>query len=131
LGRTTGDEDVIPLVQEELAVGKRMVDQGTVRVRSYVMEQPVEREVDLRQETVSVERRQPVTDTDAPAGAIAERVIEVTQRAEEPVIEKRARVTEEVVVRREDSSRTETVRDTVRGTEVEVERDGVLENRKS
>jgi uncharacterized protein (TIGR02271 family) len=130
LGRTTGDEGIIPLVQEELVVGKRMVDHGTVRVRSYVVEQPVERQVDLRQETITVERRQPVTGTDAPAGAIAERVIEVTQRAEEPVVEKRARVTEEVVVRREDSSRTETVHDTVRGTEVEVERDGVLENRK-
>ena len=124
-----GEEGVIPVVQEDLAVGKRMVDRGTVRVRSYVMEQPVERQVDLRQETISVERRQPVTSSDAPTGAIEERVIEVTQRAEEPVVEKRARVKEEVVVRRENSSRTETIQDTVRGTEVEVERDGVLENR--
>jgi stress response protein YsnF len=93
------------------------------------MEQPVERQVDLREETISVERRQPITGSDAPAGAIAERVIEVKQRAEEPVVEKRARVTEEVVVRREDRGRTETVRDTVRGTDVEVERGGVLENR--
>jgi stress response protein YsnF len=50
-----------------------------------------------------------------------EREFEVIERHEEPVVEKRARNVEEVVVRTDASERTETVRDTVRQTRVDVE----------
>ena len=50
-----------------------------------------------------------------------ERVFEVTERHEEPVVEKRAREVEEVVVRKEADERVETVRDTVRETKVDVD----------
>jgi len=53
--------------------------------------------------------------------AAQERTVEVTETAEEPVVRKQARVVEEVVVGKEQEERTETVRDTVRRTEVEVE----------
>ena len=52
-----------------------------------------------------------------------ERVFEVTERHEEPVVEKRAREVEEVVVRREANERVETVRDTVRETKVDVDKE--------
>jgi stress response protein YsnF len=51
-------------------------------------------------------------------------VIEVRETAEEPVVSKTARVAEEVVVRKDVTEHTETVRDTVRREEVEVEKDG-------
>src|SRR6476620_2322641 len=47
----------IPIVEEKMRVGKRQVEGGRVKVRSYVVETPVEEQVSLRQETVHVERR--------------------------------------------------------------------------
>ena len=44
--------------------------------------------------------------------------------AEEPVVAKTAHVVEEVVVGREATERTETVKDTVRREEVDVAKDG-------
>ena len=43
------------------------------------------------------------------------------EQAEEAVVSKEARVTEEITLRKEAEERTETVSDTVRHTEVEVE----------
>jgi hypothetical protein len=60
----TDREERIPVAEERLNVGKREVNQGRVRVRSYVVETPVQEQVNLRQEHVSVERRpvdRPVT----------------------------------------------------------------------
>jgi len=114
-------EQVIPLSEEQLDVGKRTVDRGTTRIRRYVVEKPVEENVTLRGERVTVERRQPIETTAVPGtGAFEERVVEVRETAEEPVVAKTAHVAEEVVVGREATERTETVRDTVRREEVEV-----------
>lgn len=113
----------IPVVQEELEVGKRTVRRGGVRVFNRVVEQPVEEQVTLREEHVRVDRRatdRPATEADLRGGE----VIEVTEMAEEAVIGKRSRVVEEVTVGKETTSRTETVRDTVRRTDVDVEQLG-------
>ena len=116
------ETEAIPVVEEEIRVGKRQVARGGVRVRSYVLERPVEQDVTLHEERVEVERRpvdRPVGTV--PADAFRERSIEVTATGEEAVVQKDTRVVEEVVVRKEAEERTETVRDTVRKTEVEVE----------
>ncbi|MBD2750101.1 YsnF/AvaK domain-containing protein [Microvirga sp. BT688] len=124
-GRTTSDRgEVIPVAEEELHVGKRDVSHGRVRVRSYVVERPVSEQVSLREEHVAVERR-PVSGV-TQAGTISgdpfqERTIEVEERGEEAVVSKEARVVEEVVVRKDAEQRTETISDTVRRTEVDVE----------
>jgi len=118
----TGNEQSIPIVEENLRVGKREVDRGGVRVRSYVVETPVSEQVNLREENVSVERRrvdQPLSAADG--DAFRERTIEMTETAEEAVVSKDARVVEEVVVRKDVDNRTETVNDTVRRTEVDVD----------
>ena len=112
----------IPVVEEELQVGKRSVARGGVRIYSRVVEQPVEETVRLREERVRVERQpvnRAVNESDLRAGR--EQVIEVQEFAEEPVVSKSARVVEEVRVNKEATERTETVRDTVRRTEVSVE----------
>ena len=120
---TTGvGEEVIPLVEERLNVGKRQVDRGGVRVRAYTVETPVQEAVTLREEHVEVERR-PVGERVADAESLfQERDIELTQTAEEAVVGKTARVVEEVSLTKAVGQRTETVQDTVRHTEVEVER---------
>jgi len=123
-GQQTGTregEEVVPVVEEELRVGKRQVQQGGVRVYSRVTETPVEENINLRQEKVSVERRpvdRPITDRDRP---FQEKAIEATETREEAVVDKHARVVEEVAVRKDVEEKNETVRDTVRKTDVEVE----------
>lgn len=117
-----GNESVIPVVQEELQVGKRQVEQGGVRVHSTVENIPVEEKVRLREEHVTVERRpadRPVSSTDV--ANLRDKTIEVTETTEVPVVSKQARVVEEVVVNKEVGERVETVSDTVRRTDVEVE----------
>jgi uncharacterized protein (TIGR02271 family) len=118
-----GAEEAIPVVQERLRVGKREVNRGGVRVRSYVVEEPIEEQVNLREERVDVERR-PVgrrVRAGAADDLLRDRTIEMTESAEEAVVSKDAEVTEEVVVRKFEGERTEGVSDTVRRTEVEVE----------
>ncbi len=121
--RATGrNEEMIPVVEETLRVGKREVERGGVRVRSYIVETPVSEQVTLRDEHVSVERR-PVTGGTVPADAFRERTIEMTETDEEAVVGKEARVVEEVYLKKTADNRTETVTDTVRRTEVEVDND--------
>lgn len=119
----TAGEEAIPIVEEQLRVGKREVGGGRVRVRSYVVEEPVSEQVSLRDEHVTVERR--AVDPSHPLGAgedaFRERTIEADERREEAVVNKEARVKEEVVVRKDAQQRTETVSDKVRRTEVEVD----------
>ena len=95
---------------------------GTVRVRSYVVERPVEEQVRLHEERINV-RRTPVDRavTDADTALFEERTIEARAISEEAVINKEVRVVEEIGIERQSSERTETVRDTVRETRVELE----------
>jgi uncharacterized protein (TIGR02271 family) len=122
----TVEEERIPLVEEELRVGKREVARGGARVRSYVRETPVHEEVSLREEHVSVERR-PVDETlgrgelDRGSDLLRERTIEMTETAEEAVVDKEARVREEMVVKKTAEERVEQIDETVRRTEVEVD----------
>lgn len=118
---TARDEQAIPVVEERLRVGKREVDRGGVRVRSYIVEEPVHEEISLREERVEIERR--------PVGAAAaddpelfrEQTIEVSERGEEAIVAKDAVVTEEVVVRKSADERTENIDETLRRTEVDVD----------
>ncbi len=120
--RASEKDRVIPVVNEELEIGKRTIRRGGVRVVSHVVERPVEERVRLREEKVTVERHKvdkPISA--AEASAIRDESIEVEEISEEPVVSKRARVKEEIVVGKESTERTEQVRDTVRHTEVNVE----------
>jgi len=127
---TAERQNVVPVVEEQLEVGKRQVSGGAVRVVSRVVSLPVSESVELRREEATVERHavdRPATEADL--AAMQERTIEVTEMAERPVVSKTARVVEEVVVGKQVSSDTQTVEDTVRRTEVEVERVGADESR--
>jgi uncharacterized protein DUF2382 len=113
-------EEVIPLVKEELEVGKRVTERR-YRVKSYVIERPVEKTVTVRDERVEIEHR-PISRT-GDLSMPQDREIEVIERHEEPFAEKRVTGTEEIVVRKEVVERPETVRGTVRETKVDVEKD--------
>jgi uncharacterized protein (TIGR02271 family) len=124
------DEVRIPQVAEEIRIGKRAIERGGARVRSFVRETPAEEAVTLRQEHVAVDTRpaeRRLTDSDVEtAGLLKERVIEVSEMREEPVVTKSAVVREEVILKKEVTERTETVRETLRHTEIEVEELPVL-----
>ena len=119
--RGTEGEEKLQVTEEQLDIGKRETGRGRVRVRSYVTERPVEEQVNLRQERVEVERRPVDREISPDEAPFQERTIEATERGEEAVVDKTARVVEEVGVRKDVETETETVRDTVRKQDVEVE----------
>ena len=119
-GVATG-EQVIPVVAEDLLVGKRQVERGGVRIYSRVVSEPVSESISLHDERVVVDRRpvdRAATDADFVTGT---GVLEVTATGEEAVVGKRSRVVEEVRVGKEATDHTEQIKDSVRHTEVEVE----------
>jgi uncharacterized protein (TIGR02271 family) len=120
--RTQEGNQVVPVVEEKLQVGKRVVNRGGVRIHTKITERPVQEEVSLRQERVNVERRpvdRPVSSADE---AFRDRTVEVQAHGEEAVVGKQARVVEEVVINKNVEQNKQTVRDTVRRSDVEVEK---------
>jgi len=114
-------EQVVPVIEEELKVGKREMGHGRVRVRSYVLETPVSEQVKLKDERVHVERHAVDRPLRPGEASFQNRTIVAEETREEPVVSKDVRVKEEVVVRKDSQQRTQTVSDKVRRTEVKVE----------
>jgi uncharacterized protein (TIGR02271 family) len=119
--RTPVGEEVLRLAEEQLDVGKRVVEVGKARIRRFIVEKPVESRVTLHEEHAAMTRR-PVND----AGLVkdidwSDKTFEITETAEQAVVNKTTRVAEEVVIRVEGSDHVETVRDTLRRQQVELE----------
>jgi uncharacterized protein (TIGR02271 family) len=118
-------DQVLGLAEEQLDVGKRLVQEGTTRIRRFVTERPVETTVTLHEEHAQVVRRA-VSDPEFLADVDwTDKTIEVTETTEEAVVTKSSHIAEEVVISKEGADRVETVRDTVRRQQVEVERERV------
>jgi len=115
-------EEVISLAEEQINVGKRQVERGTTRIRRFIVEKPVEAQVSLHEEHVEVIRRAISDPAYVRNLEWADKTMELTETAEEPIITKTAHVVEEVVIRKEASDHVETVRDKVRRQQVDVER---------
>ncbi|HEU4471917.1 MAG TPA: YsnF/AvaK domain-containing protein [Flavisolibacter sp.] len=129
-GRTDEEDITLNRIEEDLEVGKREVESGSVRVRSRIVERPVEENLRLREEHVHVERtpvNRPLTEADR--ASMQDRDIEIREHAEVPVVNKEARVVEEVRVSKDVTERNETIRDTVRDTEIDVDRDNDTHDR--
>jgi len=116
----SGMEEVVPLGEEVIEVGKRTENRGTARIRRFVVETPIERQVTLQSERVVVERRRPVSDK-VTGEILTEVTVEIVETEEVPTVEKRLRLREEIVVRTERAQRIETVKETVRRDEVEIQ----------
>jgi len=112
----------IPVIEENVEISKQQVRTGGAYIRARVVEKPIEETVNLREEHLNIERKpvdRPANSTDF--DTFKEGAIELEEHAEVPVVNKQARVVEEITVNKEVSERTETVRDTVRKTEVDIE----------
>lgn len=117
-------EDTVQVVEEELSVGKRKVATGGVRVTTSVSERPVKKTVTLREEHVGAERRSAdrVLSAKEAEAAFEEKTVEMMGTSEEAEVRKEARVVGEVALTKETKGRQQTVKDTVRHTDVEVEK---------
>jgi stress response protein YsnF len=122
----------VPIVEEELSVEKSKVANGGVRVSSNVRETPVERKVTLREERVDAQRKQAdrKLGADEAEAAFEEKTVEVMGTKEEAEVQKEARVVGEVAVSKETEEREETVRGSVRKTDVKVENVKAASNRR-
>jgi stress response protein YsnF len=119
---STVDTDKIQVIEEDMEVGKREVETGGVRLHSRIIERPVEESIRLRTERVTVERTpvdRPATEADF--NAFQEGTVEVTETTEIPVVSKDARVVEEIKLGKEVEENEETIKGTVRSTEVRTE----------
>jgi len=126
-------EESVPIVEEQLSVGKSKSATGGVRVTSKVTEQPIEEKVTLAEEHVSAEQRPADRElsSDEAKAAFQEKTVEMMGVKEEAEVSKEARVVGEVSVSKETTKREQTVRDTLRKTEVDVEEVGAgSKNRK-
>jgi uncharacterized protein (TIGR02271 family) len=115
-------EEVFRLAEEQIDVGKRQVTTGKSRIRRFVTEKPVEQQITLHEEHCEVARRAVTDPKLAQDIDWKDQILEVTETSEQPVVNKTARIAEEVVIRRRGSDHVETIRDTVRRQQIEVER---------
>jgi stress response protein YsnF len=122
-GQSRGEEvETAQAVEETVNVGKEQVTGGK-RLVTNVTEREVEKPVTLREETVEVERNgdsRRLSPEEADQ-AFEEKTVDVTTTSERPVVSKEAHVTEEVALRKQAGERQETVRETVRSSDVAVE----------
>ncbi len=121
------DEEVVPVVEERVAIGKRVSDRGrVVNVHTDVVTDKVSEDVHLRKENVTVQKR-PVDDrrvSTKDANAMLDgKSVSMTERNEEAVVAKDAVVTDEVVVKKTAGDKVEHIDETVRRTKVEVDTD--------
>ena len=114
--------DVLRLAEEQLEVGKEMSETGRTRVRRFVTERDVAANVTLHDEHAEVIRRA-ISDPKY-VGDIdwADRTIEVVETGEHALVNKTAKVVEEVALRKVGADHVETIRDKLRRQQVEIER---------
>jgi uncharacterized protein (TIGR02271 family) len=123
------EQVVVPVVQEELVVGRRTVDRGGVRVtkvvteRDEVVDLPIERE-DVRIERVAMDR-----EVDGPVPAREENGVIVLSVVEEViVVQKKWVLREEVRISRQRGTAHRPRRVTLRSEKAVVERLPPIEN---
>ncbi|HEY0048655.1 MAG TPA: YsnF/AvaK domain-containing protein [Pyrinomonadaceae bacterium] len=117
------NETAIPVIEEQLQVGKQIVQREGARVRSRIVEKPVEANLRLREEHIVVNRRSVNRDvTNADLANFREGELVITEHAEIPVVGKQARVVEEILIGKNVTEHVETVHGTIRRNEVEVEK---------
>jgi len=119
------DNQSVRLHEEELQVGKRQVEAGTVRLRKVVSTEHQEVPVELRREEVEIERV-PVSESTTgidDSTAFTNQEIEVPVMREEAVVGKTVNTTGEVRLNKNVTTQTQTVGGDVRSEDVDIDRD--------
>lgn len=113
--------DTLRLAEEQLQVGKKMVETGRTRVRRFTTEREVAQDVTLHEEHAEVLRR--ALSQPAAMGEIdwADSGLEVVETKEQALVNKTARVVEEVSLRKKGDDHVETIHEKLRRQQAEVE----------
>jgi stress response protein YsnF len=120
------EEEVVPVVAEEVEIGKSQVSKGGMKVTTEVTETPVGETVQLREEKVDVEHHKAdrvLSHREAEA-AFEEKTLEMTATSETPKVTKEAHVVEEVVLSKKAAEHEKAVEASVRRTDVKIEPTG-------
>ncbi|WOB44375.1 YsnF/AvaK domain-containing protein [Thermoleptolyngbya oregonensis NK1-22] len=115
------DENVLEVIEEDLQVGKTAVERGRMRIYSVVTEREVSQNVALRDETLRVSRRPVNRQVEIRPDLFQERSFEMVEMDEIALVGKTARVVEEIVLGKEVSEKIETIKETLRRQDVEIE----------
>jgi len=134
----------IPLYEEQIVVGTRPVEAGSVRLRKQVTTETVNQPVQIRRETLVVDReaapegqQTSLTETGTPATAgtsggistpFEQGEIVIKLHKEEPVIEKRVVSTGRIVAQTRTNTEQTTVQREIRKEKIDVEKIGNPEN---
>jgi len=115
-------DESIPVVEEKVHTGKRIVPRSGGKRNQMLMDTPMADHT-RRQHVVSDADQLPAAErtTTRQFAPFEEGAVEITEHKEVPVVSKEARVVEEVSINKDIDYRDETIRDTSRRTEVDVE----------
>lgn len=128
---TAGNETVIPLYEESVKTGTREVDAGTVTLRKKVTTETVNQPVQIRRETVSIERQpagSSAQESSSSGEAFKNQDIVIHLKKEEPVFETTVTQTGKIVARKQMQSQQENVQRQIRKDQIEVVKEGNPEN---
>jgi stress response protein YsnF len=112
--------DVIRLAEEQLQVGKEMVETGRTRVRRFTTEREVAQDVSLHEEHAEVIRRAVTEPASFRDVDWADSEIEVRETAEHALANKTARVVEEIELKKVGTDHIETIHERLRRQQAEV-----------
>jgi uncharacterized protein (TIGR02271 family) len=115
------DENVIEVIEEDLQVGKEQVERGRMRIYNVVTEREVQEDVKLRDETIKIQRRPVNRDVKINDDLFKARSFEMVEMDEIAKVSKTARVVEEVSIGKEAVEKIETIKETLRRQDVQIE----------
>jgi uncharacterized protein (TIGR02271 family) len=121
LSNPAKDPNVFEVIEEDLAVGKEQIERGRMRIYNVVSERQVAKDVGLRDETIKVQRRPVNRAVSIDQDLFKERSFEMVETDEIAKVAKTARVVEEVSLGKEVVEKIQTIRDTLRRQDVQVE----------
>lgn len=131
---STANETVIPLHEETVKVGTREVNAGSVRIRKVVKTETVNQPVQVRRESLVVDRQQGENNqaNAAQAGDLStpfqENEIVIQLKREEPVVETQVVPTGRIVAQKRATTEQQNIQRQVRREDVEVTKEGNAEN---
>jgi stress response protein YsnF len=151
--QTGSGQFVVPLYEEQVQVGTRRVPAGTVHLKKNIKTEDFNQPIQLRQETLTVDRVEPGAGADlAPTGRDAqaqaqpgqqpqqpqaqaqqgapftEQDITIQLFKEEPVVEKRIVPKGQIVARKEASTKQHNVQEQVRSEEIQIQKSEDAQN---
>ena len=117
---------VIPVVREQVTVGKKLVETGKVRISKKVSEDQTSVSIPLMREEYDVQRVpvNQVVDTPPPAMRYEGDTAIIPVLREVMVVQKRYEITEEIRITKRRTESTDTQQVSLRKEEVHIERSG-------